>query len=352
MSRESQDHAAALLAMDYEHFADSYWKSEQIGETRVNWLIGVATAAVGGLGYIASTGPGGVTLRVIIFATLGAVALFGLLTLFRILKRNANSTAYINALSEIRRRYREQLDSSRALEGYKPIPKRGGGEGAPARTFGGLAHLVAAIVALSAGAAIGAATFPPAVRVSWWWLLLSLAFSLAAAAGVFRQLMRQIDHSEKLIRASKFTHAGGVVYRETDGAVEYLLVRPRASAKEWVLPKGHIDENETAEMAALREVREETGAVCSAEGRIGELRFEFERDGRKERISAEYYLIKLTRMEKADEDREVAWRPFPEAREALTHAEARQLLENAETLRMKRARERESRAREAPGKKP
>lgn len=351
MSRESQDHAAALLAMDYEHFADSYWKSEQIGETRVNWLIGVATAAVGGLGYIASAGPGGVTLRVIIFATLGAVALFGLLTLFRILKRNASSTDYINALHEIRRRYRDHFDPARALGGYKPIPKRGG-EGAPARTFGGLVHLVAAIVALSSGAAIGAATFPPAGRVSWWWLLLSLAFSLAAAAGVFRLLMRQIDHSEKLIRASKFTHAGGVVYRETSGAVEYLLVRPRASAKEWVLPKGHIDENETAVTAALREVREETGAVCSAEGRIGELRFEFERDGRKERISAEFYLMKLTRTEKADEDREVAWRPFPEAREALTHAEARQLLESAETLRLKKQRERESRAREAPGKKP
>ena len=52
--------------------------------------------------------------------------------------------------------------------------------------------------------------------------------------------------------------AGGVVVR--DGVVA-LVHRPKYD--DWALPKGKLDEGESWEDAALREVREETGYHCT-----------------------------------------------------------------------------------------
>src|SRR5690606_9539832 len=65
--------------------------------------------------------------------------------------------------------------------------------------------------------------------------------------------------------------AGGLVWRETvladehgdtTAAVEFILVhRPRYD--DWSFPKGKLDKGETFEAAAVREVAEETGLVCT-----------------------------------------------------------------------------------------
>ena len=52
--------------------------------------------------------------------------------------------------------------------------------------------------------------------------------------------------------------AGGVVVR--DGRIA-VVHRPRYD--DWSLPKGKLDRGESFEQAALREVEEETGLVCS-----------------------------------------------------------------------------------------
>lgn len=56
--------------------------------------------------------------------------------------------------------------------------------------------------------------------------------------------------------------AGGVVIRERDGAREVVVVhRPRYD--DWSLPKGKLEDGESFEQAALREVAEETGVSCT-----------------------------------------------------------------------------------------
>lgn len=57
--------------------------------------------------------------------------------------------------------------------------------------------------------------------------------------------------------------AGGIVTQQSaeSGALQvYLIHRPRYD--DWTLPKGHVDEGENIEKAALREVFEETGLMC------------------------------------------------------------------------------------------
>ncbi len=51
--------------------------------------------------------------------------------------------------------------------------------------------------------------------------------------------------------------AGGVVLREIGGVQHALVIRD--PYRNWGLPKGHLENNETSGGAALREVAEETG---------------------------------------------------------------------------------------------
>lgn len=58
---------------------------------------------------------------------------------------------------------------------------------------------------------------------------------------------------------------GAVIYRDYNGTVEFLTVRSKAFGH-WGFPKGHVEEGETEEETAKREVLEETGLeinICS-----------------------------------------------------------------------------------------
>ena len=54
--------------------------------------------------------------------------------------------------------------------------------------------------------------------------------------------------------------AGGIIFRRQDSTskgAEILLIQD--SKGRWTIPKGHIEDGETAKVAAEREIREETG---------------------------------------------------------------------------------------------
>jgi 8-oxo-dGTP pyrophosphatase MutT (NUDIX family) len=66
--------------------------------------------------------------------------------------------------------------------------------------------------------------------------------------------------------------AGGVLVRELEGKVQVLLVhRPRYD--DWALPKGKLEEGESPEQAAIREVREETGYEVTLGDALGEISY-------------------------------------------------------------------------------
>jgi 8-oxo-dGTP diphosphatase len=71
--------------------------------------------------------------------------------------------------------------------------------------------------------------------------------------------------------------AGGVVQR--DGEV-LLVHRPRYD--DWTFPKGKLEEGESDEECALREVHEETGLRCVLEEELGET--EYTVDGAPKRV--------------------------------------------------------------------
>src|SRR5437773_12339497 len=75
--------------------------------------------------------------------------------------------------------------------------------------------------------------------------------------------------------------AGGVVVRGDDTIV-IIPVRRAASGRAVVaLPKGHIDPGETSSEAAAREVREEAGVDAEPVEKLGDVRYWYQRPGRR-----------------------------------------------------------------------
>ncbi len=55
---------------------------------------------------------------------------------------------------------------------------------------------------------------------------------------------------------------GAVVYCQKDDGLHFLLIRHRRGGH-WSFPKGHVEDGESEEQTALREIREETGLVVT-----------------------------------------------------------------------------------------
>jgi 8-oxo-dGTP diphosphatase len=159
----------------------------------------------------------------------------------------------------------------------------------------------------------------------------------AAAYGVnehaLRVLRRGLDAASRTTPGSSersgmkdaiVRQAGAVAFRQ-DGERTFLLVRARRTPDQWIFPKGHIEPGETPEAAALREAREEAGAIGRIIAPLGPLEFVF--NGRQ--IHVEYFLVEAIGDTAEHEPREQVWLSADAALDQLSHRDARRLLERA-----------------------
>ncbi len=129
--------------------------------------------------------------------------------------------------------------------------------------------------------------------------------------------------------------AGGVVVRIDDGRPLYLLIRD--SYRNWGFPKGHLEEGETADAAAMREVEEETGlSGLRLRGAIETIDWYFRFRGRLIHKVCHFYLMEtesaVTSPQRAEGITACRWEPFERAASLVSYENARAVLRRAHDL--------------------
>jgi len=103
----------------------------------------------------------------------------------------------------------------------------------------------------------------------------------------------------------------------------------------WSLPKGHIEDGETVEETAMREVKEETGISAQVLRPLGTIDYWFVAERRRVHKTVHHFLLESTGGELSDEDvevTEVAWVPLTELETRLAYADERKLVRKAKEL--------------------
>ena len=126
-----------------------------------------------------------------------------------------------------------------------------------------------------------------------------------------------------------------------DGHVVVVVPTRRGAKGQRVLalPKGHIDPGETAEQAATREVREETGLEAELVAKLGDVRYVYTWEGERVFKVVSFFLFRYLSgrlgdipPEHAHEVASTRWLPLDEAPRLLAYKGEREMAERAREL--------------------
>jgi 8-oxo-dGTP diphosphatase len=118
--------------------------------------------------------------------------------------------------------------------------------------------------------------------------------------------------------------AGGLVIRRRADALEIVVVH-RPVHQDWSFPKGKLEEGETFETAALREVQEETGLICRLLRFMGHTDY-IDRKGRPKAVAYWIMAAEGGLFRANEEVDEMRWVSLDEAAQLLSYERDRELL--------------------------
>ena len=121
--------------------------------------------------------------------------------------------------------------------------------------------------------------------------------------------------------------AGGVVYHTGPAGHEFLLIRDPYGR--WSLPKGHLEQDESEEQAALREVEEETSVRATLGPLVARITYFFPAKGKTVEKRVSFFLMSASDDTIAPQIDEgimaVGWFSAAEALELLDYEQVRQV---------------------------
>jgi 8-oxo-dGTP diphosphatase len=115
-----------------------------------------------------------------------------------------------------------------------------------------------------------------------------------------------------------------LVVRRDQGALEIAVVH-RPVHQDWSFPKGKLEEGETFELAALREVEEETGLACRLLRFIGHTDY-VDRKGRPKAVAYWVMAAQSGSFAPNDEVDEMRWVSLDTASRLLSYPRDRELV--------------------------
>lgn len=144
------------------------------------------------------------------------------------------------------------------------------------------------------------------------------------------------DQIQEIVREPT---AGGIIFRrDKDGEVEILLIQD--GKDRWTIPKGHIEEGETAQQTTEREIAEEAGLKdVEIMGWLGKIHFRYRRLDRLVLMTTQIYLVKALgdtdAIQKEEWMNDIKWFKFSDALEVIEYEDIGKLM----LLAMKRIRQ-------------
>jgi ADP-ribose pyrophosphatase YjhB (NUDIX family) len=140
----------------------------------------------------------------------------------------------------------------------------------------------------------------------------------------------------RLRTVNELSAGGLVVDRAAQRPQAALIARhDRRGRLVWSLPKGHVEEGESVEEAAVREVEEETGIRGRLLAPLGAIDFWFVADDRRVHKTVHHFLLEAEDGALSDADIEVvevAWVPLEDVAARLGYSDERRLAERAVEL--------------------
>jgi 8-oxo-dGTP pyrophosphatase MutT (NUDIX family) len=148
---------------------------------------------------------------------------------------------------------------------------------------------------------------------------------------------RKAARQRPKIPTTREVSAGGVLYRRGDEGIEVVLAsrRTRRGQLAWGLAKGGIEIGETKEVAAIREVREETGLTAEIEADLGDTKYMYVWDDIRIRKTVHFFLMRHTGGDVEDRDdemEEIRWFPLERAIKRAAYRGERDMLVKASEL--------------------
>ena len=132
--------------------------------------------------------------------------------------------------------------------------------------------------------------------------------------------------------------AGGVAFKRRGAGVYVALISVGEEAR-WQLPKGLVGKNESNEVAAMREVREETGLETEMVAPIDTVEYWYFSGAGARRVRfhkfVHFFLLRYTSGKTSDHDAEVneaRWVEISKAEEMLAFASEKKVVARAREI--------------------
>ena len=128
--------------------------------------------------------------------------------------------------------------------------------------------------------------------------------------------------------------AGAILFRNTRGRREYLLLKSRPG--DWEFPKGGVEGDEELQQTAIREVQEEAGIsdFRLLDGFRRDYNYVFQAGGKTIHKTVHLFVAKSfeASAELSSEHRDLQWRDYEQAINTITQDGPREVLEAADAF--------------------